>query len=880
MGIYKEDIVDIELETGTIHRSFLNHAIGLGDAKGNRFGVRLFRNGVAENVGSATVTGLFMSPDGNNYTISGSGSSSQYHWINGNIAGVILPSSFYAVEGQFTLAIKLSLSGVVTTMRIVDGVVSNTGASGAVVPSSSVPTSDQIIAAYNNAIAVVDNSVRFDTAQSITNAQRQTARTNIKAASITMFAPEFSADSSTSYDQGDYVIYDQNLWRCKKATTGGTWTGTTDWVKVAAGAEIDNVLKQTAAQFDISATYSAGDYAIYQAELYRFNVAHTGSWAAADVTKVKMANELRDKISDINIVLFDQMLEKHRSINRYVLTYGVETGYVVNGSGGTTAATSGRTTSYIPVSPNTEYNLKNYDEAYSGGTWYSSCEFYDNDKNYVSGRTYYAGNVITGDSVYYMRFSNYVVSTIGSRWEKGIMIVEASKDQNTYVEGYNDYYVSKKVYAYNNEVAIELFGGRANDPDFDNTPALKRLLEYYGSTFSEFNGCTILFETGNYYFKTAITINFTIQNLTIKGKGLHAYDVTTTHGTALIYSGTNEFINISSFNNLIIQDISIWGNDTNNGIFIGSDFNNVASNATIERVGIQHFAGGLRIGSAGYVRIKDCSFSGAQNGEYCLNLRASRTAPCEYIWVERSSFEGLNAQGGSAIVINGGNFVWIDKCDICNWKTQDPAVYVNAVTSYVQRLQILRNSFYNNNGNIKMYCGFDTNYTQIKDNYIIFLSNNEYTYFVNINGGDRYRALSTKIENNVITRSGNLTHGYILDACFRTTINDRGQGIPFEVTSNTLNWSFKHELIKTNYVKSFDVDANESTYTVVLNASSPLSFTPYVIVSINGLSNDMFTTTVNNTYGGNLEVVITLTEAVTVDSLVANITVCDYGVIE
>ena len=31
MAIYKEDIVDIELESGTIHRSFLCHAIGLAD---------------------------------------------------------------------------------------------------------------------------------------------------------------------------------------------------------------------------------------------------------------------------------------------------------------------------------------------------------------------------------------------------------------------------------------------------------------------------------------------------------------------------------------------------------------------------------------------------------------------------------------------------------------------------------------------------------------------------------------------------------------------------------------------------------------------------------------------------------------------------------
>lgn len=180
MEIYKEDIVDIELETGTIHRSFMNKTIGLSDNKGDRFGVRLFRNGVAENVSAATVTGLFMAPDGNNYIISGSGN----YWVSENVAGVILPGACYAVEGQFCLAIKLSLSGVVSTVRIIDGVVSNTGTTGAVVPSSSVPTSDQIIAAYNNAVEMSNNSVRFDISQSIDQAGQIRARNNIQAASI------------------------------------------------------------------------------------------------------------------------------------------------------------------------------------------------------------------------------------------------------------------------------------------------------------------------------------------------------------------------------------------------------------------------------------------------------------------------------------------------------------------------------------------------------------------------------------------------------------------------------------------------------------------------------------------------------------------------
>ena len=92
MAIYREDIVNVELESGTIFRSFLNHTIGSGDAMANRFGVRVFRNGVAENIGG-TCSGFFIRADGSTVVISGG-------TVNGNLAYVDLPEACYAVEGQ------------------------------------------------------------------------------------------------------------------------------------------------------------------------------------------------------------------------------------------------------------------------------------------------------------------------------------------------------------------------------------------------------------------------------------------------------------------------------------------------------------------------------------------------------------------------------------------------------------------------------------------------------------------------------------------------------------------------------------------------------------------------------------------------------------
>lgn len=241
MAIYKEDIVSIELSSGTIHRSFLHHTIGSGDEKANRFGVRLFRDGEPVSAESATVTGLFMAPDGTRYVISET-SFTGSTGTEGNKAYVQLPGICYAVTGQFTLAIKLSGGGVEGTMRIIDGTVDETGEDGAVVPTSTIPATADIIEAYEEAVAVMGGSVRFDAAQSLTSTEKTTARENIGAGSaedvselqndvtdiqsditdiIAGIAQEFSTE--TAYKKGEYVEYNGTLYLFTSDHTAGSW---------------------------------------------------------------------------------------------------------------------------------------------------------------------------------------------------------------------------------------------------------------------------------------------------------------------------------------------------------------------------------------------------------------------------------------------------------------------------------------------------------------------------------------------------------------------------------------------------------------------------------------------------------------------------------
>lgn len=144
MAIYKEDFIDIELNNGTISRSFMNRTIGEGDAQANRFGIHVFRNGEPEQLSGVTCEGYFIRSTGDTVPISGTAS--------GNAAWVDLPVACYAYEGQFALAIKLTGGNVTGTMRIVDGVVVNTTTGAVVDPGTVIPSIETLIAAINDAV--------------------------------------------------------------------------------------------------------------------------------------------------------------------------------------------------------------------------------------------------------------------------------------------------------------------------------------------------------------------------------------------------------------------------------------------------------------------------------------------------------------------------------------------------------------------------------------------------------------------------------------------------------------------------------------------------------------------------------------------------------
>ena len=182
MSIYNEDIIDVELTGGNISRSFMRKTIGEGDALANRFGVKVMRNGNPVQLTGVSCVGYFIRSDGGTIPVNG--------YVTGNTAYVELPQACYAIEGQFSLAIKLSGGSVTGTVRIVDGVVSNTTTGTPIDPGTIIPSIETLLAAIDSAVASIpaDYSNLWET-----------------------LAPTF--DSSSQYYAGQYVTYNGTYYK-------------------------------------------------------------------------------------------------------------------------------------------------------------------------------------------------------------------------------------------------------------------------------------------------------------------------------------------------------------------------------------------------------------------------------------------------------------------------------------------------------------------------------------------------------------------------------------------------------------------------------------------------------------------------------------------
>lgn len=158
-------------------------------------------------------------------------------------------------------------------------------------------------------------------------------------------ADEF--DATETYAAGDYVLYNEVLYKFNTAHSGVWASADADAVDIAGliselegdagdlGDRIDDVVSDIADVFSASSAYSAGALVIYQDKLYKFTSAHTANdpWSSSEVTAVTVedvidalvtrVNNLRANVADVfdatvaydkdDVVLYGDTLYKFKA---------------------------------------------------------------------------------------------------------------------------------------------------------------------------------------------------------------------------------------------------------------------------------------------------------------------------------------------------------------------------------------------------------------------------------------------------------------------------------------------------------------------------------------------------------------------------------------
>ena len=135
--IYRSDIVRVDLDNALL-RKHVGSILVTGDKQGNRFGAEVYRDGKPVDISDCGVVGYYMRPGEDTIILPGA--------TSGSVAYVDLEQACYSKASSFTLTIKISGSGAVSALRVIDGYILLTQTDELVDPGEAVPTLDDIFA--------------------------------------------------------------------------------------------------------------------------------------------------------------------------------------------------------------------------------------------------------------------------------------------------------------------------------------------------------------------------------------------------------------------------------------------------------------------------------------------------------------------------------------------------------------------------------------------------------------------------------------------------------------------------------------------------------------------------------------------------------------
>ena len=165
------------------------------DSLGNLIGVEVYKDGDAVSL-SGSVTGYCVLADGSTVPVSGVRS--------GNKASITLLQACYAIPGPISIVVKLTDENTITTLGCIVGTVYQSKTDNMVTPSSTVieDWAQQISETLQQCLDATEGTVKYSEAQSLTDAQKAQARSNIGASGggdiptdVVKYTPQSLTDS-------------------------------------------------------------------------------------------------------------------------------------------------------------------------------------------------------------------------------------------------------------------------------------------------------------------------------------------------------------------------------------------------------------------------------------------------------------------------------------------------------------------------------------------------------------------------------------------------------------------------------------------------------------------------------------------------------------
>lgn len=121
---------------------------------------------------------------------------------------------------------------------------------------------------------------------------------------LTSFADIFS--TSVSYSAGDLVTYQNKFYECTSGHSAGAWNSSHFTVRTVSYLLKTYVLPALANVFSSTASYSTGDFVVYQNRLYRCTASHSGAWNSSHFTLTNL-NSINDSLDNLESDIQDMI---------------------------------------------------------------------------------------------------------------------------------------------------------------------------------------------------------------------------------------------------------------------------------------------------------------------------------------------------------------------------------------------------------------------------------------------------------------------------------------------------------------------------------------------------------------------------------------------